>query len=250
MIKIKDKQAISKMRIAGHRLAEIFNNLASVVEKGVSTAEIDSFIETSMREKGLVPVCKGYAGYKHASCISVNDVVVHGVPSEKEVLKNGDLVKIDVVGSYKGYCADMARCFFVGQPQPVAQRLVDVAQYALDAAIKHAQPGVCLSDISATIQQKVEEQGFGVVRSFAGHGIGKSMHEDPEVPNFGEPGRGPRLRPGMVLAIEPMITQGHFAVKIMADGWTARTCDGGLAGHVEDTVAITEDGPEILTRIS
>jgi methionyl aminopeptidase len=179
----------------------------------------------------------------------VNDVVVHGVPSSKVVLKKGDLVKVDVVGSFNGYCADMARCFFVGEATVAAKKIAATARYALDKAIEIIKPGIHLSDISALIQKEVEKEGFGVVRNFAGHGIGKSLHEEPEIPNFGKKGNGPLLRSGMTLAIEPMITEFGYEVKIDSDGWTARTADGGLAGHVEDTILVTEKNAEILTKI-
>lgn len=249
MIKIKDKQAIAKMREAGKLLAGVFANLDSYIKEGISTLELDAVIESEMLKVGLKAVCKGFGGYKHASCISVNDVVVHGVPSSKIVLKKGDLVKVDVVGSFNGYCADMARCFFVGEPTVAAKRIAATARYALDKAIEIIKPGIHLSDISALIQKEVEKEGFGVVRNFAGHGIGKSLHEEPEIPNFGKKGNGPLLRSGMTLAIEPMITEFGYEVKIDSDGWTARTADGGLAGHVEDTILVTEKNAEILTKI-
>lgn len=249
MIKIKDKQAIAKMREAGKLLAGVFANLDSYIKEGISTLELDAIIEGEMLKVGLKAVCKGFGGYKHASCISVNDVVVHGVPSSKIVLKKGDLVKVDVVGSFNGYCADMARCFFVGEPTVAAKRIAATARCALDKAIEIIKPGIHLSDISALIQKEVEKEGFGVVRNFAGHGIGKSLHEEPEIPNFGKKGNGPLLRSGMTLAIEPMITEFGYEVKIDSDGWTARTADGGLAGHVEDTILVTEKNAEILTKI-
>ena len=248
MIIIKNKQAIDKMRVAGQHLATVMVDAAKLVTVGQSTLAINDAIEQHMRALGLKPECIGYAGYKHATCISVNDVVVHGVPSQELVLQDGDLVKIDIVGSYKGYCADMARSYFVGEPKANARRLVDVAQAALDGAIQRVRPGVHLSDISAYIQQEVEKAGFGVVRRFAGHGIGKSIHEEPEVPNFGTPGHGPVLRAGMTICIEPMITENGVEVDIASDGWTAKTRDGGLAGHVEDTILVTSSGASILTR--
>lgn len=246
---IKNKVIIEKMRIAGKLLAEIMQEAQSLVVIGKNTAEIDAIIEQNMRKKGLVPACKGYAGYNHATLISLNDVIVHGVPSKEIILKSGDFVKIDVVGAYKGYCVDMARYFFVGEVNPFVRKIAAVAQQALDSAIDNVVPGKKLSDISALIQQIVEREGFGVVRYFAGHGIGKDIHEAPDIPNYGVPGQGPILQPGMTLAIEPMITQGAYDVQIMADGWTAKTVDGGLAAHVEDTILVTEQGAEILTRL-
>lgn len=249
IITIKNKVAIEKMREAGRLLAIVMQEVATSVIEGKSTWELDYLIEQKMRQIGLNPECKGYAGYQHASCISVNDVVVHGVPSKEIILKSGDFVKIDIVGSYKNYCADMARFFFIGDVSPEVRRLAAIAQQALDAGIAQVVPGRRLSDISAAIQKVVEDAGFGVVRTFFGHGIGRHMHEAPDVPNYGKPGSGPVLQSGMTLAIEPMITQHGYAVKIMSDGWTAKTVDGGMAAHVEDTVLVSEAGAEILTRI-
>jgi len=249
MIYIKNKAAIEKMRIAGHKLAEIMIAVSEILVPGISTLEIDRWIEGKMKFSGLVPVCKGYAGYRYATLISLNDVVVHGIPSEKIVLKSGDFVKIDVVGGYRGYCADMARPYFIGEANVIALQLAAVAQRALDFAIECAVPLRHLSDLSAAIQAEVEAAGFGVVRDFAGHGIGKDLHEEPDIVNFGKAGEGPLLREGMTLAIEPMITEKEWNIVIMEDGWTAKTADGGLAAHVEDTIVITRDAPEILTRV-
>lgn len=251
MIQIKNKAAIERMRTAGKLLANVFEELKaqSIVKAGVSTHDVDAWIEKSMRAKELKPECIGYGGYRHATCISVNDAIVHGVPSKTFILKDGDFVKVDVVGSYKGYCADMARYFFVGSIAPVTQKIADVAQESLDAALALVAPGVFLEEISGRIQQIVEGAGFGVVRQFAGHGIGKSMHEEPDVPNYAEGAPDLRLREGMTLAIEPMITEGSYDVVFSKDGWTAKTADGKLAAHVEDTVLVTAHGAEILTRL-
>jgi methionyl aminopeptidase len=250
MIIIKNKSAIDKMRVAGHALAEILEKIKQSIIPGVSTFELDQLIEKQMIAAGLKAVCKGYAGYKHATLISPNDVVVHGIPSKEIILKSGDFVKIDVVGSYKNYCADMARCYFVGERRPIAEKLAATAQRSLDAAIGIVAPGVRLSDISHRVQQEVEKDGFGVLRDFAGHGIGKTIHEEPTLPNYGQPGRGPVLQEGMTLAIEPMITEKSYKVRILDDGWTVKTVDGGLAAHVEDTVVVTKTGVEILTRLA
>lgn len=246
---IKNKAAIVKMREAGRLLALVMDTIKSNELEGKSTWEIDALIEKKMLEVGLKTPCKGFADYKHATCISVNDVVVHGIPSKETVLKSGDFVTIDVVGSFNGYCADMARCFFIGDVKPVAKKLADVAQQSLDQAIALIKPGVRLSTISACIQKVVEQNGFGVIRDFVGHGIGKDFHEAPEIPNFGKPDQGPILREGMALAIEPMIVEKDYRVKKLADGWTVKTLDGGLAAHVEDTVLVTADGVDILTRL-
>ena len=248
-IQLKNKASIDKMRTAGRRLAEILREVEIIVIAGKSTWEIDAFIDNRMKSVGLRAVCKGYGTYRHATCISINDVVVHGIPSKDTILKSGDFVKIDVVGSFENYCADMARYFFVGIVDPRVFALAKVAQEALDGAIAMARPGIYLSDLSAYIQETVEKAGFGVVRDFSGHGIGKTIHEAPEIPNYGKPGNGPMLREGMTLAIEPMITEKNYETVVMADGWTAKTRDGGLAAHVEDTVVITRDGVEILTRL-
>lgn len=249
MIVIKNKKAIEKMQTAGELLATIMEDVKELTKEGISTFEIDFFIEKRMYELGLEPACKGYGGYKHATCISLNDGVVHGVPSSEIVLKNGDFVKIDIVGSYKSYCADMARYFFVGNVSNKVKEIALAAQVALDSAIEKALVGNRLSDLSASIQMEVEGRGFSVIRCFAGHGIGKKMHEDPDIPNYGISGRGPVLQEGMTLAIEPMIAQGSYEVKIMNDGWTVKTVDGGLSAHVEDTVVITVNGPKVLTRL-
>ena len=249
MIIIKNKIAIERMSFAGTRLATIMEEIADDVVPGVTTLHINNIIEEKMKKAELVPECKGYGGYRHATCISLNDVLVHGVPSSTIVIQEGDLVKIDVVGSYKGYCADMARSFFVGEVSTVVRAITLAAQQALDTAIAHIVPGRHLSDVSACIQNVIEKAGFRVVRDFVGHGIGKRMHEAPEVPNFGTPGNGPILREGMTLAIEPMLTQGNPAITILADRWTAKTKDGGIAGHVEDTVLVSQHGAHVLTRL-
>jgi methionyl aminopeptidase len=247
MIHIKNKLSIQKMAQAGALLSDILVCVEQLIKPGVSTAEIDGLIEVQLQEKGLVSRVKGYMGYRHVSCISVNDVVVHGVPRADCILQLGDLVKVDVCASWNGYCADMARSFFVGQPSEAGQKLVDVAHSALKKGIEQARVGNKLSDISAAIQEEVEKHGFGVVRDFAGHGIGKNMHESPEIVNYGKPGKGPVLQEGMTFAIEPMITAGKYQVYIADDGWTVKTVDHSLAAHVEDTIAITSEGPVVLT---
>lgn len=249
MIIIKNKQALAKMRTAGKKLARVVESVRPLIKAGVTTAEIDAHLEKGLRHNGLVPVCKGYGSYKHASCISVNDTVVHGVPSDTIVLEDGDCVSVDLVGSYKGYCADMARTFVVGKGSEDVHRLIRVAQASLDAGLALIKPGIHLSDVSHAIQTIVEDAGFGVLRDFVGHGIGKDLHEDPQVPNFGKPGKGPILRAGMTLAIEPMITENDYKVSVQSDGWTVKTVDGGWAAHVEDTIVVLADGCDILTRL-
>ena len=245
---VKSKDAITKMRGAGKRLAGIFERMKSIVVVGISTAQIDAWIAQELEKEEMTSQSKGYMGYQHVSCISVNDVIVHGVPSQDIIVQEGDVVKVDVCASWQGYCADMARPFIMGEISQKTKHLLDCAQQSLDKGIQTAVVGNRLYDISYAIQSTVESCGFGVVRDFAGHGIGKTMHENPDLPNFGEPGTGMRLKAGMTFAIEPMITVGSEVVSIDKDGWTARTQDGSLAAHVEDTVLITETGPEILTR--
>ncbi len=250
-VKIKGAQAIEKMRTAGKLLAQIFDIIEPMLAEHITTEAIDAWIEKQLEQKELVSQSKGYKGYRHVSCISVNDVVVHGIPSAQIKLKKGDLVKIDVCAAWQGYCADMARCYVIaGACDAAVKRMIAVAQEALQLGIAQAVVGNRLYDISAAIGQYVQAQGCGVVRDFAGHGIGQKMHESPDVPNFGTPGTGMRLKAGMTLAIEPMITLGSYEIVVDQDGWTARTKDASWAAHVEDTILITENGPEILTRSS
>lgn len=249
MIYIKDAEAITKMSKAGFELASIFEDLVPFIVPGVSTGAIDTYVAEQLKKRNLVSMTKGFMGYRHVSCVSLNDEVVHGIPSVTRIIKEDDLVKIDIVASWQGYAADMARPFCM--PELKDSRvlaMVDTAQKALDAGIAMAQDGVRLSNISAAIQEVIEKAGYGVVRDFAGHGIGKRMHEDPEILNYGKPGKGPVLRRGMALAIEPMITAGHYDVFIDNDGWTAKTVDRGWAMHVEDTIVITDGEPLIITR--
>ena len=231
MITIKNKAAIQKMEEAGHLLLEIFDQIPALLKPGVSTLELDTWIEEQQKQRNLVSKMKGYRGYRHVSCISVNDEVVHGVPNAQRILADGDLVKIDVCVSFSGYCADMARSYVIGtgSASDQARRLAEVTRQALDKGIEKARPGNRLTDISAAIQAEVERHGFGVVRDFAGHGIGRQMHEDPEILNYGKAGQGPLLQPGMAFALEPMITLGKYDVYITSDGWTVKTVDKFLS---------------------
>lgn len=249
MISIKNRQGLQKMVTAGKRLAPLFQLLYDYIKPGITTADIDQFIDQYLLKHGMRSCTKGYMGYKHASCISINDEIVHGVPSTTTYIKVNDLVKVDVCASYDDYCADMARPFYIGTPPVEIQNFINVAENALNKAIRQAIPGNRLTDISAAVQKEVESHGYGVVRDFAGHGIGKKMHEDPEILNYGKSGLGPVIKPGMAFAIEPMITLGNYALVIMNDGWTAKTKDHSLAMHIEDTVIITEHGPQITTRL-
>jgi methionyl aminopeptidase len=250
MIVIKNKLAIMKMEEAGKRLATIFNEVAAQVIAGKSTLQLDAWISNQLITHGLESRMKGYHGYKHISCISLNDEVVHGVPSDKKIIKNGDIVKIDVCASWRGYCADMARCFVVGDIAENVTHFLNVVQLSLDNGVAASVAGARLSNISAAVQQTAEKYGYGVVRDFAGHGIGKQMHEDPEIVNYGKAGEGPLLRAGMTFAIEPMITMGSYEVYVTNDKWTVKTNDRSLAGHVEDTVLVTDDVPKVLTRLT
>lgn len=250
MIYIKDAEAISKMSKAGFELATIFEELVSYVVPGASTGSVDAYIAEQLKKRNLVSMTKGFMGYRHVSCISLNDEVVHGVPSANRIIAENDLVKVDICASWQGYAADMARPFCMpGLQDTRVLAMVENAQKALDAGIARARDGVRLSDLSVAIQTVIESQGYGVVRDFAGHGIGKRMHEDPEVLNYGKPGRGPVLRKGMALAIEPMITMGNYEIFVDDhDGWTAKTADKSWAMHVEDTIVITDGEPLIITR--
>ena len=235
------------MREAGKVCGQILRDLKDLIKPGISTLEIDRFVEKTVREHGMTAAEKGYCGYPASVCVSINDEVVHGIPSKKRHLKEGDIVSCDLVVEYKGYMADAARTYPVGQVSPEAAHLIETAERAFFNGIAYAKPGYRLQDISHAIQETVEGEGFGVIRDFVGHGIGSEMHEDPQIPNVGKAGKGPRLQPGMTLAIEPMITQGTWEVDILEDDWTAVTLDGGLAAHYENTVVITDGEPELLT---
>lgn len=251
MITIKNKRSLDLMAEAGALLARMYQEvLMSAVVPGVSTLDIDAIIALYLKKHQLVSQTKGYHTYKHVSCISVNDEIVHGVPSAEKKIQEGDLVKIDVCAALRGYCADMSRCFIIGNVPANVKQLVAVAYSSLDKGIAQAVPGKRISDISAAIQAEVDQYGFGIVRDFAGHGIGRNMHEDPEILNYGAPGKGPIIREGMAFAIEPMITLGGYEKYITDDGWTAKTVDKSIAAHVEDTVIVTQHGPRIITRLS
>ena len=219
------------------------------VEPGVSTDEINRIAHNFIVKSGAIPTFKGYNGYPAATCISINDEVIHGIPSKKRIIKAGDIVSIDVGATLNGYVGDNAATFAAGDISPEAQRLCDTTRESLYEGIKAAVAGGRIGDIGSTIQRYCEERGFSVVREFTGHGVGKQMHEDPSVPNFGTPGRGVRLLPGMTIAIEPMINMGGAGIRQLPDGWTIKTRDGSLSAHFEHTVAITANGPVILTKI-
>jgi methionyl aminopeptidase len=246
MIVRKSAREIEKIAAAGALVAETIAHVGALIAPGVTTDELDAAADVFIRERGGIPTSEGYRGYPKAICISPNDVVVHGIPGPY-ALVDGDVVTIDVGVTLDGYIADGAYTFPVGEIDPDAQRLLDVAQDALDAGIAAARIGNRVGDISHAVQTVVEGAGFSVVRSLVGHGVGRHYHEDPHIPNFGEPGRGPRLAEGMTIAIEPMITAGSSEVTVAPDGWTIATSDGSLSAHFEHTVAITAEGPRILT---
>jgi len=246
MIIRKSPREIEKIAAAGKLVAETIDHVGSLIVPGVTTAELDDAAGEFIRQRGGVPTSEGYKGYPAAICISPNDVVVHGIPGSY-VVGDGDLVTLDVGVTLDGYIADSAYTFGVGEIDADAQRLLDVGQEALEAGIEHAQLGNRVEDISHAIQTTVEGAGFSVVRSLVGHGVGRHYHEDPHIPNFGQPGRGPKLTEGMTIAIEPMITAGGDDVVVADDQWTISTADGSLSAHFEHTIAIIGDGPRILT---
>lgn len=247
MIVIKSQQEIEKMREAGKVCALIFEEIEKLIRPGISTMDIDKLVEDKVKEHGMIASEKGYYGFPASICTSVNEEVVHGIPSKKRKLKEGDIVSCDLVVEYQGYMADACRTFGVGKISPEAQHLIDTAEKAFFEGIKYAKEGNRLRDVSEAIQKTVEGEGFNVIRDFVGHGIGSEMHEDPQVPNFVTKGSSPRLMKGMTLAIEPMICEGDWEVEVLLDDWTAVTVDGGLAAHYENTVIITDGEPDIIT---
>ena len=248
MIVLKTGRELKVMREACRISAEALKLAGSAVEPGVTTAELDKIAEQYILSQGAVPNFKNYNGYPATACISINNEVIHGIPSKKRVIKAGDIVSIDLGAKFEGYHGDNAATFACGDVSAEAKRLMDTTRESLYEGISAAVSGGRLGDIGAAIQQYVEKRGYSVVRQFVGHGIGTQLHEAPEVPNFGTHGRGIRLMPGMTLAIEPMVNMGGFDVKVMPDGWTVLTKDGSLSAHFEHTIVITPDGPQILTK--
>lgn len=247
MSKTKTAQQIELMREAGHKLARALHATLEQVQPGVTTNQLDAFFAERIREEGAEPLFLGYNGFPKTICASVNNEVVHGIPSDR-VLKDGDIVGIDTGLRWRGWCADMARTVAVGSVDASIQHLLDVTQEAKRLGIEQMHAGNTVGDVGAAVQEYIEENGFHVVRALVGHGIGEEMHESPQLPNYGKRGRGEKLAVGMVLAIEPMVNVGTAEVEFdEEDGWTVRTLDGTLSAHFEDTVAITENGPEILT---
>ena len=249
VVTLKGPVEIERMRASGRIVAEVLANIGERVGPGVTTAELDALAEEIIRSHdGARASFKGYGGFPASICASVNEEVVHGIPSEKRRLEPGDIIGVDVGVLLEGYHADAARTFPVGDPTPEIERLLQTTRRSLEGGIAKARAGGHLGDISAAIQEVAESAGFSVVRDLVGHGIGQNLHEDPQVPNFGVAGRGLALEAGLVIAIEPMVNTGDERVRTLEDAWTIVTVDGGRSAHFEHTVAITEDGPEVLTR--
>lgn len=242
---LKTTGELALMDEANRIVHQVLDGLQSLMKPGVTTRELDRFAEETIRKAGAAPAFLHYKGYPATLCTSINEVIVHGIPDET-ALRDGDIVGIDCGVVFKGYYGDAARTYAVGAISPAAERLIRVTKRALELAVEEVRPNKRLSDIGHAVQAYVESEGFSVVREFVGHGIGTSLHEDPQVPNYGEPGRGPKLKPGLVLAIEPMVNAGAAGVQVDKDGWTARTVDGSLSAHFEYSVAVTEDGARIL----
>jgi methionyl aminopeptidase len=248
MINIRSSREIEELRKANAIVAEVFQRLQGKVIPGITTRELDQIAEEYIRSRGAVPAFKGYRGFPATLCTSINEEVVHGIPGQRK-LKEGDLVSLDVGVIRNGYFGDAAVTLSVGEVDQEARRLLEVTERALSIGIEKTKAGNRLFDISSAIQQWVESNGFSVVRDFVGHGIGKSLHEEPQIPNFGSPHQGPRLEKGMVFALEPMVNEGTYEVKVLSDAWTVITADGKRSAHFEHTIAITDGGAEILSAL-
>lgn len=250
MIIIKSPEDIKKLKKACKISADVLQYAGEQINAGMSTYELDKLIHDYIIAAGAKPSFLGYGGFKGSACISINDEVIHGIPSKKTIIRSGDIVSVDVGAYIDGYHGDNAYTFKVGSVSPVAEKLLRVTNECLHLGIAAAKPGNRIGDIGYAVQKHAEDNGFGVVREYIGHGVGRDLHEDPEVPNYGKAGRGVRLVSGMTIAIEPMINEGTARVKVMPDGWTVKTVDGSLSAHFEHTIAITNDGPVILTARS
>jgi methionyl aminopeptidase len=249
MINLKSAREIEQMKGASRIVAEILLELRAIVKDGMTTADIDQIAEEMTLKKKAKPAFKGYRGFPASICISINDEVVHGIPSPKRIIKEGDVVGLDFGVIYDGYYGDSAVTVPIGAVPQAVQNLLQVTEQALYSAIESAKPGNHISDVSAAVQRLADANHFGIVREFCGHGIGRALHEDPPVLNYVQSGKGPKIKPGLVIAIEPMINLGTEKVKILDDGWTVVTLDGRPSAHFEHTIAVTPDGPEILTRV-
>ena len=250
MFVIKNSEQIALMKIAGRITAEALEVSRELVRPGVSTKEIDPKFRRYIEKCGATPSFLGYGGFPGSACISINEQVIHGIPSDRVILSEGDIVKIDVGARYRGYNGDSARTFPVGKVSDEALRLISVTEMSFYEAMKAARAGNRVGDIGYAVENFVISNGFSVVRDFVGHGVGKDLHEEPEIPNFGRAGRGTRLYPGMTLAIEPMVNAGDFKVRVLKDGWTVVTSDGALSAHYENSILITDSDPVILTDIN
>jgi methionyl aminopeptidase len=248
MINIRSPREIEQLRKANAIVAEVFENLKGKVIPGITTKELDQMAEGYIRSKGGVPAFKGYRGFPATLCASINEEVVHGIPDQRK-LKEGDILSLDVGVNRNGYFGDAAITLPVGEVDREARRLIEVTERALYIGIEQTKAGNRLFDISSAIQEWVESHGFSVVRDFVGHGIGKSLHEEPQIPNFGSPHQGPRLEKGMVFALEPMVNEGTYEVRVLSDAWTVVTTDGKRSAHFEHTIVITDDGAEILSAL-
>jgi methionyl aminopeptidase len=250
MIEYKSPAEIELMRRAGRITSQTIERLLEKVEPGMTTAQLDEIAEQSIRAEGATPSFKGYRGFPASICTSLNDEVVHGIPARRRI-REGDILKLDVGAIWQGYHGDSAVSVFVGSPpNDVAEKLVRVTEESLAAGISCLKPGNRLFDVGHAVQQVVEGAGFSVVREYVGHGVGRALHEEPQVPNYGEPGHGKEIRPGLVVAIEPMVNVGDWQTRVLDDGWTVVTLDGSLSAHFEHTIAVTDDGPEVLTARS
>ncbi len=249
MITQKSPREITLMKEAGRIVALAHQEVKKAIKPGISTHELDQLVEKVITEHDAIPSFKGYGGFPGSACTSINEEVIHGIPKKDRVLKEGDIIKVDIGAMFKGYHGDSAWTYPVGRISDTAQKLLDVTEASLYEGLKYAKQGARLSDISHAIQQYAEANGYSIVREFVGHGIGKNLHEDPQIPNYGLPGKGPLLKSGMTLAIEPMVNQGRKEVEVLKDGWTAVTFDGSLSAHFEHTVLITEEECLLLTAL-
>ncbi len=247
MIIIKSNDEIQLMRESGKVTGFVLASLKDFIKPGISTLDIDKYVEDIIRKNNMIPTFKGYGGFPGSACVSVNEEIVHGIPSKDKILKEGDIVSVDVGSTWKGYVSDAARTYAVGEISEAAKKLIKVTEESFFAGIEFARVGYRLSDISHAIQAKAEGEGFGVIRDFVGHGVGRDLHEDPQIPNYGKPGKGPRLTKGMVFAIEPMISEGSYETKTLLNNWTVITEDKSLSAHYENTVVINDGEPELLT---
>ena len=247
MIIIKSKDEIDLMRESGKVTGYVLRTLADIIKPGISTMDINNYVEKTITGYNMTPTFKGYGGFPGGACVSINGEIVHGIPSKDRILKEGDIVSVDVGSTWKHYVSDAARTYPVGEISQDAMKLIKTTEESFFKGIEFAKVGYRLSDISHAVQLHAEGAGFGVIRDYVGHGVGRNLHEDPQIPNYGPPGKGPRLQEGMVLAIEPMIVQGSYETETLLNDWTVVTVDGGLSAHYENTIVINDGEPELLT---